>query len=80
MMTVDSAASGTAYHSGVKTKYETVGVDDTVVRRNCSSVEGAKVTSILDWALQSGTQEGKLTNIEYKKVQGQFKLHCSPNF
>ena len=54
MMTVDSAASGTAYHCGVKTKYEAVGVDDTVIRRNCSSVETAKVTSILDWALDAG--------------------------
>lgn len=54
LMTVDSAASGTAYHTGVKTKYEAVGVDDTVIRKNCSSVESAKVKSILDWALEAG--------------------------
>ena len=54
MMTVDSAASGTAYHCGVKTKYEAVGVDDTVKREDCDSVANATVTSVLDWALAAG--------------------------
>lgn len=53
-MTVDSAASGTAYHCGVKTKFSAVGVDDNVILKNCSSVEGASVTSILDWSLLEG--------------------------
>lgn len=53
-MTVDSAASGTAYHCGVKTKYEAVGVDDTVKRQDCDSVANATVTSVLDWALAAG--------------------------
>ena len=54
MMVTDSAASATAYHSGVKTKYEAIGVDDTVVRKDCSTVEAAKVSSTLDWSLDAG--------------------------
>ena len=53
-MVTDSAASATAYHSGVKTKYEAVGVDDRVFRKDCSTVEAAKVSSILDWSLDAG--------------------------
>jgi len=54
MMTTDSAATATAYLCGVKTKYEMLGVDDTALRKNCSTVEGAKVQSLLDDALLHG--------------------------
>lgn len=57
MMTTDSAASSTAYQCGVKTKYAVIGVDDTVVYNDCSTVEGAKVNSILDWALSEGSAQ-----------------------
>ena len=55
MMTTDSAASGTAYHCGVKTKYGTLGVDDRIVRDDCSSVADAAVLSVLDHALAAGS-------------------------
>lgn len=55
MMTTDSAASATAYHCGVKTKYEMLGVDDTAQRKQCSTVASAKVQSVLDHALVAGT-------------------------
>ena len=54
MTTADSAATATAYHSGVKTKFEAIGVDDTVQRKQCSTVNGARVMSVLDHALADG--------------------------
>ena len=54
MTTTDSAATATAYHCGVKTKYEAVGVDDTVQLHQCSTVAAASVSSVLDHALADG--------------------------
>jgi len=54
MTTTDSAASATAYHCGVKTKYEAIGVDDTVERNVCATVDGATVRSVLDLAAEEG--------------------------
>ena len=53
-MTPDSAATSTAYHCGVKTKMDTLGVDDSVIRNDCSTVKAAKVKSVLDFALAEG--------------------------
>ncbi|XP_067948790.1 alkaline phosphatase-like [Watersipora subatra] len=61
MMTTDSAASSTAFNCGVKTKYEMLGVDDTVVRKDCSTVEAAKVSSVLKQALEAGKSVGIIT-------------------
>lgn len=58
MTTTDSAASGTAYHCGVKTKYELLGVDNTAERKECSTVEAARVKSVLDYALDEGKSVG----------------------
>ncbi|XP_067949435.1 uncharacterized protein [Watersipora subatra] len=61
MTTTDSAASATAYHCGVKTKYEMVGVDDKALRKQCSTVEAATVPSVLDHALAEGKSVGIVT-------------------
>ena len=54
MTTTDSAASATAYHCGVKTKFGTIGVDDRVQHGRCSTVAAGTVKSVLDYALDSG--------------------------
>ncbi|XP_067948456.1 alkaline phosphatase-like [Watersipora subatra] len=61
MMTPDSGASSTAYHCGVKTKYEMIGVDDTAQRKQCSTVAAATVPSVLDHALAEGKSVGIVT-------------------
>ncbi|MEM5582853.1 alkaline phosphatase [Roseibium sp. AS2] len=43
--TPDSAGTGTAMHSGVKTKAGVIGVDETLNRGDCSQVEGATVAN-----------------------------------
>ena len=53
-MTTDSAASGTAYHCGVKTKSRALGVDDNIIISDCPSTEKARVKSVLDYALEDG--------------------------
>ncbi|WP_343563440.1 alkaline phosphatase [Kiloniella sp. b19] len=46
--TPDSAGTGTAMHSGVKTKAGVVGVDETLNRGDCSAVASARVDSIAE--------------------------------
>lgn len=43
--TPDSAGTGTAMHAGVKTKAGVLGVNDKVVRGDCSTVDGAMVNN-----------------------------------
>ena len=43
--TPDSAGTGTAMHSGVKTKAGVIGVDETLNRGDCSQVEAATVAN-----------------------------------
>ncbi|VDI63596.1 alkaline phosphatase, partial [Mytilus galloprovincialis] len=57
----DSAGTATAFLCGVKSKAGTVGVDDKVQYSNCSTVQGAEVTSILDWSLAEGKSVGLVT-------------------
>jgi hypothetical protein len=52
--TPDSAATATAYLCGVKARLGTIGVDGRAKRRDCLSSIGAHVSSVLDWAQQSG--------------------------
>lgn len=48
----DSACSGTAYLTGVKTNIDTLGIDANVVFNDCSTqnVPAYKVPSIMNWA------------------------------
>ncbi|KAL3869103.1 hypothetical protein ACJMK2_041828 [Sinanodonta woodiana] len=59
--TPDSAATGTAYLSGVKTNAATIGVDGRTRFGDCYSSKGAEVTSILDWSLAAGKSVGIVT-------------------
>ena len=51
----DSAGTGTAFLCGVKSKAGTLGLDDRVIYDDCSSRNGAEVTSILDWSKAEGS-------------------------
>ena len=50
----DSASSATAILAGVKCQHRTLGVNQDVTYRNCSSVKGNEVQSILSYAHQEG--------------------------
>ena len=57
----DSAGTATAMFTGVKANYYTVGFDATVTFNVCrSDVEAkAKVTSLMDWAIEVGKSTGE---------------------
>ncbi|KAG1653409.1 Alkaline phosphatase, tissue-nonspecific isozyme [Nymphon striatum] len=59
----DSAGTATAFLCGVKSKYGTIGVDDNIIRYNCSTVNKSKLSCIGDWALMSGKGAGVVTNM-----------------
>jgi alkaline phosphatase len=48
----DSAGTATQFLCGVKTNTGVLGVDASVVREKCETMnEGSKVTSIVDWSI-----------------------------
>ncbi|BFZ22884.1 hypothetical protein BsWGS_25923 [Bradybaena similaris] len=57
----DSAASGTAYLTGVKTNQGVLGLSAATKRANCASTEGARVDSILRWSADAGKSTGVVT-------------------
>ncbi|KAK7065464.1 hypothetical protein SK128_010051 [Halocaridina rubra] len=59
----DSASTATAYLTGVKTNYKTVGVDGSVTHNDCQTMfEGNKVHSIVKWAQDAGKRTGVVTS------------------
>ncbi|CAH1240806.1 ALPL [Branchiostoma lanceolatum] len=56
--TGDSAATATAYLSGVKANYETLGVDGTVTYDDCAASLTGKVKSVLRHAHDAGKSTG----------------------
>ncbi|XP_071534051.1 alkaline phosphatase-like [Panulirus ornatus] len=59
----DSASTATAYLTGVKTKYKTIGVDGSVVYKDCASVNDEnKIYSIVKWAQEAGKRTGVVTS------------------
>ena len=61
--TPDSAATASAIYSGVKTKFETLGFDASIIPRNISSqLQAFKVESILTWAQEANKATGFVTN------------------
>ncbi|GBN55209.1 Alkaline phosphatase, tissue-nonspecific isozyme [Araneus ventricosus] len=56
----DSASTATALFTGTKTNSATIGVSARARVNDCDSLFGNELTSILDWAQESG--EGKLEN------------------
>lgn len=61
--TADSAGTATAYLSGVKANYATIGVDARVLRGNCSLLgdDSVKVKTIKDWFKEKGKSVGIVT-------------------
>ncbi|KAK3105199.1 hypothetical protein FSP39_019599 [Pinctada imbricata] len=57
----DSAATATAMMCGVKTNSMTLGVDDTVKFRNCSSQQGKELDCMPNWAQNEGKSIGVVT-------------------
>ena len=57
----DSAATATAYLCGVKTNYETIGIDSGVTFNNCeqSKDPAHRTPSMLRWAQEAGKHTGK---------------------
>ncbi|RUS91551.1 hypothetical protein EGW08_000666, partial [Elysia chlorotica] len=56
--TTDSAASGTAFLCGVKTRMGLLGLSGRAALGNCSMSEGNQVESILNWSLAAGKSVG----------------------
>lgn len=59
----DSAGTATAIFSGVKCKYGVIGLDARAKRKKCDKKinEISKVTTVADWAQQSGMDTGFVT-------------------
>lgn len=62
----DSACTGTAYLSGVKANYGTVGLKATVPRYDCTAQldPNTHTTSIAEWAMSAGKVTGFVTTSE----------------
>lgn len=56
--TPDSAGTGTAMMSGIKTKAGVIGVDEDVVRGDCATIDGNRVTAISEMMDQAGKAVG----------------------
>lgn len=56
--TPDSAGTMTAMMSGVKTDMGVIGVDEDIVRGDCSSLKGNEVVTALEWAELKGLSTG----------------------
>ena len=63
--TPDSAGTGTAYLTGVKTNMGTIGVNAHAQRGVCSSSVGTHLTSILDWSHAKGSPVKKLCSLQW---------------
>lgn len=61
LLTPDSAGTATAFLSGVKTVASVVGVDSNIEKKNCSTVERAKIASIAKSAIEEGKSVGVVT-------------------
>uniref|UniRef100_A0A673LRA4 alkaline phosphatase n=1 Tax=Sinocyclocheilus rhinocerous TaxID=307959 RepID=A0A673LRA4_9TELE len=62
----DSAATATAYHCGVKANYGTLGLSAAARRKDCSSVKGNEVKSILHQAKMAGNgREDQIPGQQY---------------
>lgn len=69
----DSAATATAFFTGVKTNYGLVGVDSNVRRYNCEdhANKNYHTKSIADWAMDAGKAAGLVTTVHV--------THASPS-
>ncbi|XP_018328253.1 alkaline phosphatase-like [Agrilus planipennis] len=58
----ESSACATALMCGIKTNFETVGLDSRGRFENCVSSFSSKVPSLIDWAQEAGKSTGIVTN------------------
>lgn len=57
--TPDSASTASAIFSGIKTNYETLGFDNSIVYEDpYSELDARKVDTILTWAQEAGMETG----------------------
>lgn len=61
----DSAGTATAIFSGVKSRYKILGLDAKAQVNTCDKNinEAAKLSTIADWAQESGMDTGKFYNL-----------------
>ena len=59
----DSAATATALMCGVKSNVGTLGVNHKVQMKDCASVKGNEVTSIVKWAQLAGGGPNNKLNV-----------------
>lgn len=72
----ESSACATALMCGVKTNFETVGLDARGKFENCFSTFQSKVPSLIDWAQQSGKQTVLSFLFLYKCLYATSTEHC----
>ncbi|CAK9299608.1 unnamed protein product [Gordionus sp. m RMFG-2023] len=58
----DSSGTATAMFSGVKTKMSVVGLNDSVIYQDCSSISKSIIPSIADWYTEMDKSVGIVTN------------------
>ncbi|XP_076061460.1 alkaline phosphatase-like [Oratosquilla oratoria] len=76
----DSAGTATAYLTGVKTNYKTVGVDATGRHNDCTSVNAVnQLSSICEWALDAGKRTGFVTTTRVTHATPAASYAKSPN-
>lgn len=76
----DSACTATAYLCGVKTNYNTIGVNANVFYKNCTTglLEENQTPSIAKWALDAGKAAGFVTNMRVTHASPVNKNVTSP--
>ncbi|XP_023229074.1 alkaline phosphatase, tissue-nonspecific isozyme-like [Centruroides sculpturatus] len=57
----DSGACATALLCGVKSRFETIGLDDNAIYDKCFSSFTSRITCLTDWAQQEGKATGVVT-------------------
>ncbi len=80
--TPDSAGTGTAMHAGVKTDAGVIGVDEDVVRGDCSTVPGNEVTSIATMMTDVGRSVGVVSTarITHATPASSYAVSADRNF
>lgn len=76
----ESSACATALMCGVKTNFETVGLDAKGRFENCFSSFSSRVPSLIDWAQESGKYLLQLKTINLNTVFYPCNKKCKPVF
>ena len=83
----DSAGTATAMMSGVKTRFGVVGVNKNVIAKDCQSVAGNELDTMMDWSKEKGNQYFTIAwsaigvlFLQDKQKDNQTKTIWFPNF